>query len=80
MITLSRFITTENQSELVQMYKPCVPSFWKGYYAIFKPKKDGLWTKKWFANNKSKTFKKAYRTIKVENAHKKWNDFLKKTL
>lgn len=77
MITVRRFVTSEDQPAKVHMYKPDVPNHWDGFYAIFRPDKDKFWIKKWFANDRSATFKKAWSAIPVKEAHEKWNEFLR---
>lgn len=65
------------QQAEVHMYKPDVPEFWTGFYAIFEPKKDSrIWVKRWFANEESKTYKSAFKSMPVEEAHAEWNNFL----
>lgn len=77
MITVSKFKPMKSKKPRIFLFSPEVPQFWNGYYAIYKPKgKSVLWTKKWFATNKSKSFKKAFLTIDVNKAHSYWNDYL----
>jgi hypothetical protein len=77
MIKLSKFTPSKEKQPKHFLFSPDVPLFWNGYYAIFKPcGKEKLWTKKWFATKNGKTFKKAFLTMDVNQAHIHWNDWL----
>ncbi len=76
MVHISRFQPSPIKTERVHLVCPDVPLFWGGFYGIFKLS-GGMWEKRWFANDRGKTIKKAFAKIRVESAHKiNWTRFV----